>query len=146
MKKDKKKRKKSFHIIESGDGAAIVFRFIVAIAFIVFGVYFIFLQFKENSQYDTYVTAVVTSVDDKYYRDKDEYKYRATCEYEVRGKKYTYTTSWRSRKYYKGDTIEINVNSDDPEKVNKYGKATIGAFSIFIALFVISFTFQKDYY
>ncbi len=140
------KSKKRSHAFHEGDKAAVIFRFLVAIGLIVFGIYFIFLQLKENGQYDTYVTAVVKSVDDKYDKDNDEYEYRASCEYEVRGKKYTYTTSWRSSKYNKGDKIGINVNSDNPEKVNKHGKSTIGAFAIFIALFVIGFTFKKYYY
>ena len=95
-----------------------------------------------NNEYDMEVTAVVTSVSKKYDKDEDQYRYRATYEYEVRGQKYNYVSSWSSTHYEKGDQMLLTVNSDNPGEVNNYKYLTIGAFIIIVAVFVLYFSFR----
>jgi hypothetical protein len=129
--------------------SGMLFSLAIVVLLFVFGVYFILLQVKENNNYDMKVNAVVKRVETKLYkrksgeRNKDKYKYKAICEYVVNEKKYTYETDWSERKYSKGDTIVVKVNSEDPEKINEYGKGTVGAFAIFIGLFQLKFTLRK---
>jgi hypothetical protein len=88
------------------------------------------------------VTGVVTSVSKKYDKDEDQYRYRATYEYEVRGQKYNYVSNWSSTHYEKGDQMLLYVNSDNPGEVNNYKYLTIGAFIIIAAVFVLYFSFR----
>lgn len=99
---------------------------LLVLVFAIAGAYLMFEQKKDDQNYDMHVTAVVTKVD---YRYKDEKRkrmeYRADCTYEVDGIPYYYTTSWRDNEYRKGDEINININSNDPDARNRhmYSKA-----------------------
>ncbi len=141
-KHGKSKKKKYRRVYTEGDKVRIFFGVIVAIALIAVGIHFIIRQFTVNDEYDMEVTAVVTSVSRKYDKDEDKYRYRATYEYEVRGQKYNYVSSWSSTHYEKGDQMLLIVNSDNPGEVNNYKYLTIGAFIIIVAVFVLYFTFH----
>ena len=112
---------------------------ILSLVFIISGVYFCYIQYNENQKYDTRVDAVGKSVEDKYDRKNNKHKYKAKCEYEVHGKPYSYVTDWSSHHYTKNDIISINIDSADPEKINKYGHGTLGAFLIFCGGFAFYF-------
>ena len=138
----KGKKKKYRHVYTESEKVKIFFGVIVAIALIAAGIHYIARQFTVNNEYDMEVTAVVTSVSRKYDKDEDQYRYRATYEYEVKGQKYEYVSSWSSTHYEKGDQMLLNVNSDNPGEVNNYKYLTIGAFIIIAAVFVLYFSFH----
>ncbi len=138
----KSKKKKYRRVYTGGDKVRIFFGVLVAIALIVVGIHYIKRQFIANNEYDLEVTAVVTSVSKKYDKDEDQYRYKATYEYEVRGQKYNYVSSWSSTHYEKGDQMLLTVNSDNPGEVNNYKYLTIGAFIIIAAVFVLYFSFH----
>jgi len=141
--KHRKTKKKKYHRVYTGsDKVRIFFWILVAIALIAVGVHYIMRQFTVNDEYDMEVTAVVTSVSKKYDKDEDQYKYRATYQYEVRGKKYDHVSNWSSNRYEKGDQMLLTVNSDNPGEVNNYKYLTIGALIIIAAVFVLYFTFH----
>ncbi len=141
-KHGKNKKKKYRRVYTESDKVRIFFGVLVAIALTAAGIHYIKRQFTVNNEYDMEVTAVVTSVSKKYDKDEDQYRYRATYEYEVRGQKYNYVSSWSSTHYEKGDQMLLTVNSDNPGEVNNYKYLTIGAFIIIVAVFVLYFSFR----
>ena len=141
-KHGKTKKKKYRHVYTGSEKVRIFFGVLVAIALIAVGIHYITRQFTVNNEYDMEVTAVVTSVSKKYDKDEDQYRYRATYEYEVRGQKYNYVSNWSSTHYEKGDQMLLYVNSDNPGEVNNYKYLTIGAFIIIAAVFVLYFSFR----
>ncbi|MCR5629033.1 DUF3592 domain-containing protein [Eubacterium sp.] len=142
-KKHGKTKKKKYHRVYTGsEKVRIFFGVLVAIALIAAGIHYITRQFTVNDEYDMEVTAVVTSVSKKYDKDENQYKYRATYQYEVRGKKYDHVSNWSSTRYEKGDQMLLTVNSDNPDEVNNYKYLTIGAFIIIVAVFVLYFSFR----
>ncbi len=141
-KHGKNEKKKYRRVYTESDKVRIFFGVLVAIALTVAGIHYIKRQFTVNNEYDMEVTAVVTSVSKKYDKDEDQYRYRATYEYEVRGQKYNYVSSWSSTHYEKGDKMLLTVNSDNPGEVNNYKYLTIGAFIIIVAVFVLYFSFR----
>ena len=142
-KHGKTKRKKYRHVYTGSEKVRIFFGVLVAIALIAVGIHYITRQFTVNNEYDMEVTGVVTSVSKKYDKDEDQYRYRATYEYEVRGQKYNYVSNWSSTHYEKGDQMLLYVNSDNPGEVNNYKYLTIGAFIIIAAVFIIYYFIRR---
>ena len=98
------------------------FALVLAIAFLVAGVVFEFIQKKDDRNYDKMVDAVVKRVEKRENRNEENeykrYEYKAVCEYVSGGKTYTYETDWSDHEYHKEDKITLNINSDDPGMVN----------------------------
>lgn len=116
---------------------------VLTIIFIVLAIGFGLHQKKDDKEYDKKVKAVVISVRKKYDSDDDKYKYKAHCEYIVNERKYTYDTTWSTHKYVEKEEVEISINSDHPERVNKHIFGTIAIMSLIMAVMMF-FLFIKN--
>jgi len=115
----------------------------VALIIVAVGVYLMFVQKREDQNYDLKVTAVVTEVHIRQSdEDRNRNEYRADCEYEIDGVRYYHTTPWRDNKYTKGDKISLSVKSDDPEARNKHEYSTAGWICFCISGIVLYFTLR----
>lgn len=117
------------------------FPVVISIAAVIVGVIFAFNGIKtiyEKDLYDTQITATVVDVQDEWETlgdpdDTGRLVHTAYIDYEVGGKKFEHVIAPEQNNNLKtGDTVEILVQSGNPEKISALNPAKDGV--IFIAV------------
>ena len=114
-----------------------------SLSLILLGFIFLIIQKVDNRKYDKEITAVVTYV--SVYKDSDgDNLYQAHCSYQLNGQTFYFDSDSTSKRISEGDKIKVHINSDNPEKTNKFWYLKIAAVFFFFggALFLGSFKYE----